>query len=298
MFLSTKEGIPIAKILHNRKYKTINLVLDTDEDLHEDIYEDNTDIDPFDYITEDDIEKRTNSKATLKRNGFVIPPSILEEAYEKAKKNFIIHEGMLEPMPNLRNTRDVLYVAGPSASGKSTYIGKYLTNYLQTYPDNKIIIVSKLSSDIAFDHLNPIRIRIDDGNFIDNPIDPSEFSDSCVVFDDIDTIKDQKLLKEVQKLRDDCLEVGRHHNISVCATSHLLMNYKATKTMINESHTVTFFPQSGSTYQINRFLKEYAGLNKKQSEHVLGLPSRWVTLHKNYPNYIMYEKGAYLVSNK
>ena len=50
--LSTKVGIPIAKIVNNDKYSTINLALSSDTDLHEDAYDINEDINIFDYISE------------------------------------------------------------------------------------------------------------------------------------------------------------------------------------------------------------------------------------------------------
>ena len=67
--------------------------------------------------------------------------------------------------------------------------------------------------------------------------------------------------------------------------------------MINEAQTVTFYPRSGSTYQIQNFLKNYGGMTKDQIQKVLNLPSRWVTLHKNYPCYVFHEKGAYLLGS-
>jgi len=295
--LSTKAGIPIAKIVNNKKYSSINLVLSSDNDLHEDAYRKNEDIDIFDFISEDEIEQYFNSRAGLKRNDFQVPKSMIDKAKKRAETEFMIIDGSLEPMPNLRNERDVLYVAGPSGAGKSTYIGKYIKNYRKTFPDNRIVIVSKVVVDPAFDRYNPLRIEITTENIIDNPINVSEFSDCLVVFDDIDTISDNKLLKAVQKLRDDCMEIGRHDRVSVAATSHLLMNYNQTRGMINEAQTVTFYPRSGSTYQIQNFLKSYGGLTKDQIQRVLNLPSRWVTLHKNYPCYIFHEKGAYLIGD-
>lgn len=301
--LSTKAGIPIAKISHNNKYSSINLVMPEDRDLHQNAYKDNQDIDIFDFISEDELEQFFNSRAGMKSNNFEVPKSMIDKAIKRSETEFLIIDGCLEPMPNLRNVnpetgihRDVLFVAGPSGAGKSTYIGKYIKNHLATFPDKKLVVISKVANDPAFDCYKPIRIEITKENIIDNPISVSEFKDCLVVFDDIDTISDAKLVKAVQKLRDDCMEIGRHDGVTVCATSHLLMNYKLTRGMINEAQTVTFYPRSGSTYQIQNFLKQYGGLTADQINKVLSLPSRWVTLHKNYPCYIFHEKGAYLIN--
>lgn len=301
--LSTKAGIPIAKIVNNDKYSSINLVMPEDESLNEKAYKDNEDIDVFDYVSEDELEHFYKSRCGMKQNNFQVPQSMIDKAKKRAETEFIIIDGSLEPMPNLRNLnketgmhRDVLFVAGPSGAGKSTYIGKYIKNHLQVFPDKKLVVISKVANDPAFDIFDPIRIEITEENIIENPISVSEFRDCIVVFDDIDTITDKKLCTAVQKLRDDCMEIGRHDGVTVCATSHMLMNYKLTRGMINEAQTVTFYPRSGSTYQIQNFLKTYGGLSPDQIKKILELPSRWVTIHKGYPCYVFYEKGAYLTN--
>lgn len=291
--LSTTKGIPIAKIVGNPKFKSINLYIkNEDQEDYDDVYSDNEEIDIYDIISEDDIIKYRQSKKTIIDN---VPEKFIKLLKEREAKEFHIKEGELQQIPNLRHERDVLYVAGPSGSGKSTYIGQYLRNYKKTYPKNKIIVFSKVGSDEAFDRIKDvIRIPIDE-NLIEDPVEMSELSDSCVVFDDIDVISDKRVRETVQHIRDNTLEIGRHNRISVCATSHQLMNYKLTRTMINEAHTVTVFPRSGSTYHIKRFLKEYAGFDNKQMNRAMSLPSRWITIHKNYPIYVMYNQGVYLV---
>lgn len=301
--LSTKAGIPIAKIVNNPKYSSINMIMSEDKELHENAYDKNQDIDVFDFISEDELEQFFNSRAGMKKHNFEVPATMLEKALKRSETEFLILDGSLEPMPNLRNVnaetgihRDVLFVAGPSGAGKSTYVGKYIKNHLATFPDKRLVIISKVANDPAYDCYKPLRIEISTENIIENPISVSEFRNCIVVFDDIDTITDKKLLVAVQKLRDDCMEIGRHDGVTVCATSHLLMNYKITRGMINEAQTVTFYPRSGSTYQIMNFLKSYAGLSKDQIDKILLLPSRWVTIHKNYPCYVLHEKGAYLIN--
>ena len=149
--------------------------------------------------------------------------------------------------------------------------------------------------DEVLDKFNPTRIQINE-ELLENPIQPEELQNSLVIFDDIDTIPDKKLNEAVRSLRDDLLETGRSYNIYMCNTSHQLMNYKHTRTLLNESTAVTFFPKSGSSYHIKRFLKEYCGLEKKQIQKILELPSRWVTINKVYPCFILYEKGAFLLN--
>ncbi len=206
-----------------------------------------------------------------------------------------LKNGKLSPLPNI-DTRDVLYVAGPSGSGKSTYTADYIKQVQKIYPKMPIFIFSRVNEDKVLDELKPIRIELDE-EVVADPIRPGELNNSVCVFDDIDTISDKKINEAVRKLRDDLLETGRHENVYMVCTSHQLMNYKHTRTLINEATCVTFFPQSGSSYHIQRFLKEYCGLSKLQIEKILHLPSRWVTIGKLYPMYILYEKGCYMLNS-
>jgi hypothetical protein len=210
-------------------------------------------------------------------------------------------EGILVPLQDM-DTRQVTYIAGPAGSGKSTYAAGQMVKYRKAFPKNQIYIFSRLDSDPSLDvKLNPKPIRMPiDNKLITHPIDiTKQLKEGClVVFDDIDTVIDNKLQKAIVKLQNDILEIGRHHNVYIICCSHLINgnDKKFSRTMMNEAHTLTIFPKSGSTYQIKYCLKNYFGLNNDQIDDILNLPSRWVTLLKGYPQCCIYEKGAYILS--
>lgn len=228
----------------------------------------------------------------------------LTELYDEAKKQYDkkklnsleLHDGKVQQLPNLK-TRDSLYIAGASGSGKSTYASSYILEYQRAFPKNRIIVFSRVGFDPVFDGIKKLRRFMIDDSLVDKPIEPKELTDSLVIFDDIDTIADKRQNEAVRKLRDAILETGRHESIYVISTSHQLMNYKHTRTLLLEATSTTFFIKSGSSYHITRFLKEYCGLNKKQIQRILNLPSRWVTIMKTYPQCVLYETGCYLLSN-
>ena len=216
-------------------------------------------------------------------------------------KFFDLHgQGKLVPVPSV-DTRQVTYIAGPSGSGKSTYASEQAMKYRKLFPKNPIYIFSRLDNDSAFDSKfspPPIRVKINE-SLITNPIDITKQikGGALVIFDDVDTIPDEKIRKAVVKLENDILEVGRHQNVYIICTSHLINgnDKKFSRTILNEAHTVTVFPKSGSSYQINYMLKNYMGCNKKQIDHILSLPSRWVTVIKGYPQAIIHEGGCFLL---
>lgn len=244
------------------------------------------------------LQKLSKMKKNMVRGGKKFKDDVIyNEAKEYLDANkdreIILHEGEVQVIPTT-DSRQCLYVAGPSGAGKSTWVSKYVGEYKKMYPKHKVYLFSRVSNDTCLDDLNPIRI-IMDNELIDDPIDPKELKKSIVIFDDTDTIPNDKLRKAMIKLKNDLLETGRHEDIYVIITSHLITNYKETRTILNECHLITLFPHGGSSYGIKQCLERYCGIDKKNSKKILNLPSRWVTIKKSYPQAVIYEKGLYLL---
>jgi len=237
-------------------------------------------------------EEYDNKKLNLKYLGHM-EDEIKQLLSGKRKEINISDKGKMVPLPNFE-TRDTFYLAGPSGSGKSFLASMIINEYQKVFKNNPFYILSKIEDDKALDKLKPIRIELNE-ELIEDPIQPEEFTDSIVLFDDIDTISNTKMLKQLQQLKDSLLECGRHYNAYVLTTAHNMTNNKATKMSLLESYNVCFFPKMGDEYHIRRYLKEYAGLNKEQIEKIYNLPSRWILHHKRAPNYILHEKGIYLI---
>ena len=215
----------------------------------------------------------------------------LEMYLDKGVKEVALSDGLLLPVPNFDVKRETPYIAAPSGAGKSTYAARLCDAYRLVDPEKKIHIFSRLMSDKALDYLKPERHTIGP-ELKDAKLEAADFENSVVIFDDIDTIPDAKLAMKVQKLRDDLLETGRHENVTVISTSHQIMNYKKTRTLLNEASSVTVFPASGSAYHIQRYLKEYAGCSPAMIKKLMALPTRWLTHVRTAPQYFLHEKGA------
>lgn len=227
-----------------------------------------------------------------------------EKSEEKSKKKeepdklfnelLIDDNGKFYPIPN-PDGRDILYAAGPSGSGKSTFVSNWCTEFKKIHENYKIYVFSRLGEDESIDKLKPIRIEINQ-EMLDFPIEPDSLKKSMVIFDDINTLPDKKFRDAVNALQNDLLETGRHQDIYVAMTNHLMTDYKNTRTMLNESHTIVFFPGSGAVKGIKYMLNNYIGLDKHQMRRILRLPSRWVAVKRGFPMLIMYEKGAYFLT--
>lgn len=215
----------------------------------------------------------------------------------RANRHVEIEDGKFQVLPN--DKIRVMYVPGPSGVGKSTYTSKYAKIYKKLYPDARIILFSRIKNDPAFEGLLYKRIELND-ELAANPLQLEECTeDSLVIFDDVDTISNTKLLISVLNFQSQIMELGRHKNVKCIITSHLINGNqrKQCRTIMNEMHTLTVFPQGGAVHQIRYVLDKYFGLTYKQVTKILKMDSRWVTIHKNHPQIIVTETSACFLKN-
>ena len=201
-------------------------------------------------------------------------------------------DGKFQILPDM-NGRQVMYIAAPSGSGKSYWIKNYCRQYNKMFPDRTIYLFSKIYDDESMDDLeNVVQVELDD-EYLEDPYTIDDLEDCMVIFDDVDTISDRDLKKSLNDLKSDIMELGRHNNISFCCSSHLINKGAETKSILNESHFITVFPNS-NYYAINYVMSKYLGWGKKQIEKLKTL-GRAVTINKNYPNFVQHEKGLYFI---
>ena len=227
-----------------------------------------------------------------------IVDKIRKECERKSLTEFEIHdEGRIQPLPNFNKTERI-YIAGPTECGKSYLSQKYMEQLRKVHPKMPIYLFSDVDEDDEIDKIKNLkRVPINDKMLEKGQSPkPEDYSNSIVIFDDIDSIQNKKLLTIIQNFRDAILRRGRHDNISTLITSHLMTNYKDTRIILNEVNKVAFFPRAGASEAIRYTLKRYVGFDKKDIEKALRLPSRWVMVSKTFPQYVMYEKGVYIIT--
>ena len=233
------------------------------------------------------------------------PGPCCEEAEQTPMKRINLKDGKMVPMPR-EDTASHGFIFGPTSSGKSVFCVEYAQQYQRIYPDNPIYLVSYVEEDDSIDKIDGlIRIPLDD--IINGDITGKAIENSLIIFDDVDALPPKpegvdpqdfnakEIFAKVEELRDQLLTTGRHFGVSCLITSHLGADFKHTKKPINESSFVVVFPRAGNFAQVDRILRVYAGLTKKQVSEIQQLPSRWVYLYKHFPNYIVHEKGIYLL---
>jgi energy-coupling factor transporter ATP-binding protein EcfA2 len=201
-------------------------------------------------------------------------------------------EGVFQQVPDPEIERQIIYIFGPSGSGKSTYARKYIEKWQKKRKNGEIFLFSSLKTDDSLDAVKPTRITIGE-NLIKKPLKIEQFEESLVIFDDIDVIRDKDLKEAVYDILNSILETGRHFKVDCILTNHLPSNGKDTRRILNECHSITYFPHSGVGRQTKYFLENYAGLDTKEIKKLKKLGSRWATIFKTYPMCVMTEKDLF-----
>jgi cytidylate kinase len=216
---------------------------------------------------------------------------ISTKLHDKIQKEFEISSGVMIPIPSKESER--IFVAGKSGSGKSIFAATYAKEYHLLFPSRKIYIFTKHEKENAYSTINHIEVTCDDELLL-SPVDIKILSNSLVIFDDCDHIQDKQIHENVQRLNNDLITTGRKYNIHVMTLCHMLMDYKATRSQLNEANKVVFF-NSTSSYHISRYLKMYAGLSKEMIKKIMGIKSRWTMLSVSIPSYVLHEHGIFMI---
>ena len=305
-FKKTNTSIPIAIIMGGTYNKKI-IYLDKFVDNNTNLVVDNI----YHHVSEKDIRKYKKylKKSDLNKikkafeTGEIdldieeLYDDLKDEIKESYKKHIHIDDGIIQILPLImvKDQTDRIMISGASGSGKSTFIRLYADQYHKLFPNNKVLLFSRLSEDKALDSANYIkRIKVDE-NFLKLQYEPKDFKDSLNIFDDIDTFDNKYVCEAVKKLRDDLLETGRHNNAYVIGVSHQLLNYKSTKILLNESNKVVFFPASGGLYQVIRMMKNYFGLMPDQINMIKKINSHWICLSRMHPTLVIGERDIYIL---
>jgi len=203
-----------------------------------------------------------------------------------------------QPVVDTTKERSILYVTGASGSGKSYYTQAYAKEYKKKFPDNDIFLFSSISEDSSIDKIKDLnRINIKNADFLKDELTAKDFANSLVIFDDTDVIPDKKVRNKVNAVRDSILETGRHFKVFCVFTSHIACNAVETKRILNESHTITFFPSSMNGRALQYLLGSYLGFDKEQIKTIKDADTRWVTVYKTYPQVLLTQHFCGLVKD-
>ena len=205
----------------------------------------------------------------------------------------------LAPRKLSEKERSVLFIAGESGAGKSYFIREYAKEYHAMFPRNPIFLISYLDRDETLDAYNVItRLDCFNDEFLkDAPtLDlEAEFNNSFVIFDDIDSISDKKEKKIIYDLLNKMLRIGRHFNISVAYLGHELYSSHDLKSILNESHSITWFGKYLNFKKLRYLLEVYLGLDRNQIEKIRAIKDRSTTYIKGGNKVILSDTQSFIL---
>jgi hypothetical protein len=132
-----------------------------------------------------------------------------------------------------------------------------------------------------------------DEDLLNDSLTSEDFKNSMIVFDDIEAISSRALRKDVLRLMDDVLTTRRHYNVSACVVFHEATCGQPTKKILNESHSISFFPRTLSGRSMKYLCDSYLGLEKDEIKRIKKLKTRAVTVVKGYPKVIVSDKEIF-----
>lgn len=191
-------------------------------------------------------------------------------------------ENVMVTPRGIENQVDRIYISGSSGAGKSTWIGKYIGKYLETYPNNRVILFSRKSNDPVLDPVFGERLeRIPiDRKFltdVDRVVTHrgylESFRNSLIVFDDIEDIDDNDLKRAVRGLVNDAMKLGRQFGVSTILVSHKGLGGQETKIALVECTHVVVFPRL-NLGEASRMIEKYCYYTKEQMKEIFGGENR------------------------
>lgn len=181
--------------------------------------------------------------------------------------------------------RMIAYIAGASGSGKSFFASQLIEKYHKAYPKNPVYIFSSVDEDKAFDKFKFVsRIKLDE--LLTENLDINDLANSLVIMDDIDSISNKKIKDKVLNIANEGLQRGRHSKTSMIFTNHILCDGRQTRHILNEAHTITIFPKSANSRNLDYLLGSYIGLSKQEIQYVKQMNTRPCTIIKSYPQVV------------
>jgi len=197
-------------------------------------------------------------------------------------------------MPTLTKERELIYIFACSGAGKSYLTKQYAILYKKFNKGNDVFVLSHVKDDPSFEGMIYTHIPIEMD--ILNSLDLETFRDSLVIFDDTDTPKDKELQKEIDSLKDDIAQRGRHQNISAIFTTHMACNFLRTRVLLSECDKFVIFPGAGGKKQQEYMVCNYGGMPKSFFANLKDYRSRWVMFNVRYPNYVVHQSGVEILS--
>ena len=139
-----------------------------------------------------------NNKSYEKKAIYVNPDA---DSEDEGFSSMHLDNGQFQLVPDPHTERQILYITGPSGSGKSFFTENYIKQWQKINRKGNVYVFSAIKSDESLDDISNLK-RINIGeNLIDDEIQAEDLPEGCMtVFDDIDVISNKKVRDAVYTL--------------------------------------------------------------------------------------------------
>ena len=204
--------------------------------------------------------------------------------------------------------RKVIFVAGASGSGKSSFIRNYALAWKRTHDDAKVYIFSSKDEDPSLDRPQRPDFGVIPGklSFRQVPLDEQNidqfdekniqhiFADSLVIFDDV-MLTNKKFQDRLDRLLSMLMKLGRQSGISVIVSRHQLQEQR-NKAIKEESQGVVVFPGRSFKMHIRNYLKQI-GVDPHVAKEIVDTPDRWIYIASHAPLFAVSPSKIFLLDD-
>lgn len=205
---------------------------------------------------------------------------------------------------NLKNQISIFYITGQQGCGKSVLAGNLIKNFRNENKKGGVICISECKVDDTIDKylhkkITPQEVKDDNLNFEDFQDIAKERGSLLMLFDDIDSISDNKpdkLKSCVYQLLNSLINNSRKYNINIIYTTHRPCEGNYSKAILNSCSNWIYFTNN-VTNNVRLCMKNYMGLSKEQEQILLNLKNtRWISINRTLPMTITTEKETFLMN--
>lgn len=321
--LSFNRGVPVAVAL-DKDDNVVHTIHVTPEEELPDIAVDN----PLELIDRIDIDALRRALRLGALETRVIMKSIKSKNPENLNQELKNAFDILEAKANTKLKREILFtdkeivkvipiigqsevkfdrsiaLIGPSGAGKTFLCNQIMMRDRHRRP---VVVFSKIQDDPSLKGVRKQRASLDnkprviqipvfsDDDLVNLPSD-ADLKGAICFFDDIDAFSGERA-QFLRNYRDALLEAGRHKDVTVISTSHILSNYNKTRTLLNEAEWVFLFPNANRR-SADIFLKDRMGMVKAERDFLIarsGGSGRYLGIKMSSPNLMIHRKGIMLI---
>lgn len=200
--------------------------------------------------------------------------------------------GKFEVIPNINLPREIIHVSGFSHIGKSSFVRNYISRYQQLFPKRNIYVIGRKYFK-SQDRI--IRLQVNNSTEL-LKLEMFDFSNSLIVFDDLDNIsRQQTLVTQIHNLINYNLFNGEDKHTSMVMITHNELDNILKAQILSKVTKLVIFPEFPKPEYAE--LLRAINLPTNEIKRILKEKSRWVVIGAHTPKYIVTKTKIKVLKN-